>query len=77
MWFIKALGEFENGMQLPVVADLGEYAVYPTVFFNYFSDAPILNTFDLLLDKEPQITLGDILNAISEKEKEEIPFPTA
>ena len=81
MWFIKAIGEFENGVQLPVYADLGENFVYATVFFNYFSDAPIFNTFDLMLDKEPQVGLEqglkDILNAISEKEEKEVPFPTA
>ena len=81
MWFIKAIGEFDNGMQLPVIADLGEYVVYPTVFFSYFSSAPTFDIYDLLLDKEPQVTLKQglkgILNAISEKEKEEVPFPTA
>jgi hypothetical protein len=76
MWFIHAIGEFENGAQVPVIADLGESSFYATTFFDYFSSVPTFDTYDLLLDKEPQITLEDILNAISEKE-EEIPFPTA
>ena len=77
MWFIRALGEFENGMQVPVIADLGENFFHATTFFDYFSSAPTFDTYDLLLEKEPQITMEDILNAISEKEKEEVPFPIA
>ena len=81
MWFIQAIGEFEDGQRHPVYADLSESYVYATAFFNYFSDAPTFDTYDLMLESEPQVTLKqgleDILNAISEKEKEEVPFPTA
>ena len=77
MWFIQAIGEFENGAQVPVIADLSESSFHATTFFDYFSSATRFDTYDLLLEKEPQVTLDDILNAISEKEKEEIPFPTA
>ena len=81
MWFIQTIGEFENGMQVPVIADLSESSFHATTFFDYFSSAPTFDIYDLLLDKEPQITLKqgleDILNAISEKEEKEIPFPTA
>ena len=81
MWFIKSLGEFGDGSQIPVIADLSGTSLHPMSFFSYFEDAPIFNTFDLILDKEPQVTLKqgleDILNAVSEKKEEEIPFPTA
>ena len=77
MWFIQAIGEFEDGQRHPVYADLSESYVYATAFFDHFSDAETFNTYDLMLEREPQITLEDILNAISEKEKEEVPFPTA
>lgn len=77
MWFIKSLGEFGDGSQIPVIADLSGTSLHPMSFFSYFEDAPIFNTFDLILDEEPQVTLEDILNAISKKEEKEIPFPTA
>jgi hypothetical protein len=80
MWFIKSLGEFGDGSQIPVIADLSGTSLHPMSFFSYFEDAPIFNTFDLMLDdenEEPQVTVEDILNAISEKKEKEIPFPTA
>jgi len=77
MWFIKSLGEFSDGSQIPVIADLSGTSLHPMSFFSYFEEAPVFNTYDLMLDKEPQVTMDDILNAISEKKEEEIPFPTA
>ena len=78
MWFIKSLGEFGDGSQIPVIADLSGTSLHVMTFFAYFEDVPIFNTYDLILDdEEPQITMEDILNAISKKEKEEVPFPTA
>ena len=77
MWFIKAIGEFGDGQRLPVIADLSESFFHATTFFSHFSTAPVFDTFSLMLDKEPQITMDDILNAISKKEEKEIPFPTA
>lgn len=77
MWFKKALAEFENGVQTPVYTDLGENTLHATLFFAYFEDAPVFNTYDLMLDEEPQVTLEDILNAISEKEEEETDFTNA
>ena len=81
MWFIKSLGEFGDGSQIPVIADLSGTSLHPMLFFSYFEDVPTFNTYDLILDEEPQVTskqgLEDILNAISEKKEEEIPFPTA
>ena len=71
------MGEFENGVQMPVIADLGGYFIHATTFFSYFENAPVFDVYDLILDKAPQITIEDILNAISKKEKEEVPFPTA
>ena len=76
MWFMKAMGVFEDGETL-VIADLSGTSLHPMSFFSYFEDAPIFNTFDLILDEEPQVTMEDILNAISEKKEKEIPFPTA
>lgn len=77
MWFIKSMGEFENGVQIPVIADLSGTSLHAMSFFSYFEDAPTFNTYDLVLDEEPQITLKDILNAISEKEEKETGFTTA
>ena len=77
MWFIKSLGEFDNGVQIPVIADLSGTSLHAMSFFTYFGEAPIFNTYDLMLEKEPQLTMEDILNAISKKEEKEIPFPTA
>ena len=77
MWFVKSLGEFGDGSQIPVIADLSGTSLHAMSFFTYFEDAPTFNTYDLILDDESQVTLEDILNAISKKEKEEIPFPTA
>ena len=81
MWFIKSLGEFSDGSQIPVIADLSGTSLHAMSFFSYFEEAPVFNTYDLMLDKEPQVTLKqgleDILNAISEKKEKEIPFPTA
>ena len=76
MWFKRAIAEFEGGVRLPVIVDLGDESIHATTFFDYFEDAPIFNTYDLILDREPQITLDDILNAISKKETEE-DFTTA
>lgn len=76
MWFMKAVGEFENGQQMPVIADLGGNFVHATAFFNYFSAAPIFSTFDLVLSKH-QTSLEDILNAISKKEETKEDFTTA
>ena len=77
MWFIKSLGEFGDGSQIPVIADLSGTSLHAMSFFAYFGDAPIFNTYDLILKDEPQVRLEDILNAISKKEEKEIPFPTA
>ena len=77
MWFIRAMGELGDGQMIPLYADPGENFVYATLFFNYFSDAPIFDTYDLMLYSEPQITWEDFLNAFSEKEKEETDFTTA
>ena len=71
MWFIQAMGHFENGVQLPIITDLSENYLYCTAFFNHFSNASIFTVYDLILDRE------DILNVISKKEEKEIPFPTA
>ena len=71
MWFIKSLGEFGDGLQIPVIADLSGTSLYAMSFFSYFSSAPTFNTYDLILDRE------DILNVISKKEEKEISFPTA
>ena len=76
MWFKKAMGVFEDG-EIPVIADLSGTSLHPMLFFSYFEDAPTFNTYDLILDEEPKVTLEDILNAISKKEEKEIPFPTA
>ena len=76
MWFQKVLAEFDNGQQLPVFADLVGNFIHATTFFNDFESAPVFDVYDLMLDKEPQITMEDILNAISKKEKEEVPFST-
>ena len=81
MWFQEVIAEFDNGQQISVIADLSENFLHATTFFSYFSDAPTFDTYDLLLDKEPQITLKqgleDILNAISEKEETKEDFTTA
>ena len=77
MWFIKSLGEFGDGTQIPVIADLSGTSLHAMSFFGYFEDAPTFDTYDLLLEKEPQITVEDILNAISKKEKEETDFTNA
>jgi hypothetical protein len=77
MWFIRAMAEFDNGEMIPVYADLSESYVHATLFFDYFSDAQIFDTYDLMWETEPQVTLEDILNAFSEKEKEEVNFSTA
>ncbi|GAF74663.1 unnamed protein product [marine sediment metagenome] len=77
MWFIKSLGEFGDGSQIPVIADLSGTSLHAMSFFSYFSDAPTFNTYDLILDEEPQVTLEDILNAISEKEETKEDFTTA
>jgi len=75
MWFIKALGQFENGMGIPVIADLSESHIYPTAFFNHFSDAPVHNSFTLAFpDKLHDILLEE--DAISKEEREE-DFTTA
>ena len=78
MWFIKSIGEFENGVQMPVIADLSGNFLHATTFFEYFSGVPTFDTYDLLLSKDetPGITMEDILNAISKKEKE-VDFSTA
>ena len=73
---MKATGVFEDG-ELSVIADLSGTSLHAMTFFAYFEDAPTFNTYDLLLEKEPQVKLEDILNAISKKEEKEIPFPTA
>lgn len=79
MWFRKVTAEFENGVQLPVIADLSGNFLHATTFFDYFKNAPIFNTCDLLLprDETLDMTLEDILRAISEEESPEIDFTSA
>ena len=81
MWFIKATGQFENGMNIPVIADLLGNYVYPTAFFNYFSDVPVYNSFTIALPntlENSQELLGILLedDAISKEERKE-DFTTA
>ena len=81
MWFIRATGQFENGMNIPVIADLSGEHMYPTAFFNHFSDAPVHNSFTLAFPDtlHNSTELLDILledDAISKEEREE-DFTTA
>ena len=81
MWFIKATGRFENGMSLPVIADLSGEHIYPTAFFNHFSNAPVYNMLtiaipDVLENSAEVLSILLEEDAISEKEREE-DFTTA
>lgn len=86
MWFNRAIGEIEDGVRMPIVIAPGQ-RLYPTIFFEYFSDAPTFDVCSLELDILPSEmqeftdALGNLLetakNAIHKEEEIKARITTA
>ena len=80
MWFIRGIGTIPgSGRSIPVVADLLETSIYPTLFFSYFNNLLTFDVFSDLphLEDDGFKSLLEELFANKEREEEETPFSNA
>ena len=87
MWFTRAIGQTGDGELFPIVFGSTGEDIYPTMFFEYFSNAPEFDVYDLELDTLPSEmqeftdALGNLLetakNAIHKEEEIKARITTA